>query len=446
MDINELKQIIQNAGVCGAGGAGFPTYAKLDKRVNTIILNCAECEPLLKVHRQLLEKYAYEIVSALVTIAKAVEAKEIILAIKNSYQKTVEAVNACLDGSNLEIPIRIGILPEVYPAGDEVITIYETTKKVVPPGKIPLDIGIAVFNVETIWNVYNATHQIGAVTHKYLTIAGEVNNPVTLKVPIGITVNEVVSAAGGATVEDPVYINGGPMTGRIVLGTEVINKTFNAILVMPKHHFIVQKKMGNVSTGMKRAMSSCCQCRMCTDLCPRYLLGHPIEPHAFMRSATTGVTKDLSPFLDTFFCSQCGLCEMYACDQGLLPRTLIGSCKDGLRNNKVPVPKDVPLAPVNSTREYRMVPMKRLTARLGLTNYNLAAPLMEHTIDTNLVKIALSQHIGAPAIPVVQQNDIVIKGQIIGQAQEGKLSLPCHASIDGMVWDINEKYVTIKKK
>ncbi|MGB5824261.1 MAG: 4Fe-4S dicluster domain-containing protein [Proteocatella sp.] len=444
MEINELKKIIKDCGVAGAGGAGFPTYMKLDRRVDTIILNCAECEPLLKVHRQLLQNYAFEIVKTLKTIAEALDAKEVIIAVKDSYKEAVSETENAIQSLGLEALMRLGILPEVYPAGDEVVTIYETTKKVVPPGSIPLEIGIAVFNVETIFNVSKAIKGGRGVYEKYLTIAGEVKSPTTRCVPIGMSVADAVTLAGGATVEEPVFINGGPMTGRIVGGNDVITKTTNAILVLPKNHTVVNKKTSNISIDMKRAMAACCQCQMCTDLCPRNMLGHPIEPHAFMRSATSGATKDMAPFTGTFFCSQCGLCEMYACDQGLAPKTLIDAYKSGIRKQGIVPPKNVILREVNQIREYRKVPMRRLTARLGLADYNLPALLCEDSFIPKMVKIPMSQHIGAPSVPNVKENDMVQAGQVVGLAKKDSLSIPSHASIDGIVVEVNERYVIIK--
>ena len=283
MVLTELVEIMKKNGVAGAGGAGFPSYAKLDKRADTIILNCAECEPLLKLHRQVLEKYAFEICSTLNEIAEAVEADRIIIAVKAAYKGAVDAVKANLG----QFPkISIGILPEVYPAGDEVVTIYETTGRVVAPGALPITVGVTVFNVETVYNVYKAIHNEEPVVSKYITIAGEVKNPVTLKAPLGITYGELIALAGGTTVSDYALIGGGPMTGRIVTENDVVTKTSNAVLVLPKNSFVIQKKTAKIKIDMHRAMAACCQCRMCTDLCSRHLLGHPIEPHLFMRSAT----------------------------------------------------------------------------------------------------------------------------------------------------------------
>lgn len=444
MDMQEMKQILQNGGIIGAGGAGFPTYGKLDKRVETIILNCAECEPLLKVHRQMLEKYAYEILEALSELAQAVEAKEVIIAVKKVYTKAVLAVEEVLADKQYDIPVRIGFLPEVYPSGDEVITIYETTGKVVPPGKIPLEVGVAVFNVETMYNAYRAIFEQQPVTHKYLTVAGAVKKPKTVKVPIGMRIEEVLKLAGGVTVKDPAYIHGGPMTGNLVNEKECIGKTSNAILVLSERHSLIQKKSSKDSINMKRAMASCCQCRMCTDLCPRNLLGHPIEPHAFMRAATSGVTKDLAPFLNTFYCSQCGLCEAYSCNQNLSPRTLIGNCKNELRSQGVVPTVDSVWKGVSPYREQRKVPMERLLARLGLSKYDIPAPLEEQDVTGTLLKIRLNQHIGAPAVPLVEKGEQVIKNQLIARAAADKLSVSYHAPCQGTVLDVTPNNIMIQ--
>lgn len=442
MVLTELVEIMKNNGVAGAGGAGFPSYAKLDKRADTIILNCAECEPLLKLHRQVLEKYAFEICSTLNEIAEAVEAEHIIIAVKAAYKGAVDAVRANLS----QFPkISIGLLPEIYPAGDEVVTIYETTGRVVAPGALPITVGVTVFNVETVLNVYKAIHNAEPVITKYITIAGEVKNPVTLKAPLGMTYGELIALAGGATVSDYALIGGGPMTGRVVSENDVVTKTSNAVLVLPAQHSLISKKTAKIGIDMKRAMAACCQCRMCTDLCSRNLLGHPIQPHLFMRGATSGATRDVGPFINTMFCSQCGLCELYACGQGLSPRTLIGECKAGLRKAGVKIaPEDIKFDSVNPNREQRLVPVPRLTARLGLTRYNVPAPLKDETIPAKKVKIMLSQSIGVPASCAVSKGDKVTCGQIIGNAAEGKLSMPIHASINGKVVEANERFVLIE--
>ncbi|MBO5110341.1 MAG: SLBB domain-containing protein [Clostridia bacterium] len=442
MELTQLTKIMRDSGVAGAGGAGFPSYAKLDKRADTIILNCAECEPLLKLHRQVLEKFALEILTALELIRETVEAEQVIIAVKSSYKGAIAAVNSHLSKFK---HTKIGILPEIYPAGDEVVTIYETTGRVVAPGALPITVGVTVFNVETALNVYYAVQEQKGVTFKYITIAGEVKNPTTFKAPLGMTYGELIALAGGATVEDPVLIAGGPMTGRVTSAADVVTKTSNAILVLPKNQYVAKKKLTPIKMNMQVAMAACCQCRMCTDLCSRNLLGHPIEPHRFMRALTNGKTDDTPAYMNTFFCSGCGLCEMYSCGQGLSPASLIGKVKGSLRASGVTPPKDAELKPVSENRKYSRVPMARLTARLGLTKYNVPAPLKDELLDAASVKIMLSQSIGAPSVACVKAGDTVVAGQMIGAPAEGKLSTAVHASICGTVSEVTDKYVLIRK-
>lgn len=441
MDIKELSKLIQENGIVGAGGAGFPTYAKLDERAETILMNCAECEPLLKLHRQLLKEHAYEIVKTFSMIADVVNAKEAVIGIKKEYKETIKALEAVIG----EFPkVRIHLLSSVYPMGDEVVLVYEATKKVVRPGGLPIEQGVAVFNVETIYNIYRAVEKNEPVTDKVISVVAEVSNPVTVRVPIGCTVEDVVSLAGNTTVKDPVYFIGGPMMGFIGSGTQPVTKMTNAILVLPKEHVLVVKKNRNTSVEMKRAASVCCQCQMCTDLCPRHNLGHPIEPHMFMRAASNKDFQDVHPFLNTLYCSSCGLCEMFSCPQGLSPRSLMAQYKAGLRKAGIRPEKDVSLENVSDMREYRKAPEGRLEARLGLLKYNVEAPLKDNVVAMDKVKVLLSQHIGAPAKAIVKVGELVKTGQMIAQPGKG-LSVAIHASIDGKVVEVTDSYVVIQK-
>ena len=181
MTAEELSGIIKENGVVGAGGAGFPTYMKIDKRANTILMNCAECEPLLKLHRQLLKEHAQDIVRTFAMIADVVEAEEAIIGIKEEYTATIEALNAYLP----EYPkVRLKLLPGAYPMGDEIVLIYEATGRVISPGGLPIEAGVIVFNVETVYNIYRALEKHLPVVDKVVTVVGEVQNPITVRVPL----------------------------------------------------------------------------------------------------------------------------------------------------------------------------------------------------------------------------------------------------------------------
>ena len=441
MEFNKLSEIMRAAGVVGAGGAGFPSYAKLNMAADTIILNCAECEPLLKLHRQVLARYAKEIMMTLQEIADTLEAESVIIAVKPAYKEAVNAVKAHL---NEYKKVRIGYLPEIYPAGDEVVTIYETTGRVVNPGALPITVGCVVYNVETIYNVYRAWKEGAPVTHKYITVAGEVKTPCTFKAPLGMTYGELIKMAGGTTCPDTVIIAGGPMTGMISSESDIVTKTSNAILVMPKNAYIVQKRVTPVTINTKRAMAACCQCRMCTDLCSRNLLGHPIEPHKVMRAITSGISSDSQTFLNAFSCSSCGLCELYACGQDLNPRTLIGEIKGQLRQNGVMPPRGLVAEPVSSTREYRRVPMSRLIGRLGLAKYDVEAPIIDIDVKTKKAKIKLAQSIGAPSTACVSVGDNVKYMDVVGAFTADKLGTAVHAPFDGKVVEVNQQFVVIE--
>lgn len=447
MEIQELKQILQNVGTVGAGGAGFPTYAKLDERAEVILMNCAECEPLLKLHRQLLEQCAGEILKAFDMIAQTVGAKEAVIGIKREYKATLKAIDRYIDAYP---NMRVQLLDGAYPMGDEVVLIYEATGRVIRPGGLPIEEGVAVFNVETVYNVYRAVERDTPVIDKLVTVVGEVEHPITVRVPLGATIKDVVAYAGKMTTNHPAYLVGGPMMGNLAEDTAVVTKTTNAVIVLDQSHSLVRRKDRNAAIDLKRAASSCCQCETCTNLCPRHALGHPIEPHKFMRSAANQDFQDTNVFLNTMFCSSCGLCENYSCPQGLSPRSLIADYKLGLRRAGVKPPADVKPAPVKESRQYRKVPEERLAARLGLSRYDVEAPLQEDGYwkeqdILHKVKILMSQHIGAPAVPVVEMGAKVKAGDRIAKPGNG-LSVAIHASMDGIVREVTDKYIVITER
>lgn len=440
MELNELKALLREAGVVGAGGAGFPSYAKISDKADTIILNCAECEPLLKVHRQVLEEYTCEILSSLSELVRTAGAKHGIIAIKTHYRSTLAAIQSEIGDYPL---LSIHQLDAVYPAGDEIILIKEVTGKIVDPGKLPISVGVTVCNVESMFNVYRAIHG-KPVTSKYVTIAGEVARPTTLCVPIGTKISELIAAVGGVTVDDPAYICGGPMMGKTITPNEVVTKTTNAIIVLPSDHTVVMNKNLNSAINLRRTMSVCCQCRSCTDLCSRRVLGYPVEPHLVMRVLSNGGKGDIEALEGSLFCSGCGLCETYSCPQGLSPRAMIAELKNAARACGHKPPENIKPDPVKDA-DLKKVSVERLTMRLGLKKYDVPAPISEG-FETKAVKIPTSQHLGAPAVPCVNEGDIVKKGDVIALAADGALSVNIHASIGGKVTGVTPKYVKITAK
>lgn len=443
MDFQELNNIVFNSGIVGAGGAGFPTHAKLNIKADTIILNCAECEPLLRVDRQLLIVYTDEIFEALSLVVEALNIQKCIIAVKSAYINTINAVKEKI-GNYKKLELKI--IPDVYPAGDEVVLIYETTGKVVPEGSIPISVGAVVLNVETALNIYKAWKINRNVTNKYVTITGEVKKKVTVKVAVGTAISELINFAGGTTIDDYEIIMGGPMTGRLVNLNDVVTKTTKAIIILPKDHPVILRRHQNLATNLKRARSVCSQCQMCSDLCPRALIGHSIKPNRVMNALSNNLVQDINSFTMAMYCSQCGLCEVYSCHQGLSPKTLIGELKGKLAKNGIrPVIHES--GPVNPLRSGRQVPMGRLISRLGLIKYNEDAPVDDSIkILPKKAKILLSQGIGAASIPVVCVGKSVKIDDLIADVPEGRLGSKIHASINGIVTEVTDKSISIESR
>ena len=362
------------------------------------------------------------------------------VALKKSYTATANALKPFVEFFE---NIEICLLDDVYPAGDEVILTYEVTGRIVPPGDIPLSVGVMVLNVETVYNLYSAMNG-RPVTRKYVTIAGEVENPVTVRVPIGVTVGEIIKLAGNITTEDPAFIIGGPMMGSLGSKANIVTKTTNAVLVLPSSHSLIRRRQSKTFIDMKRAMAACCQCSYCTSLCSRNLLGHPINPSEFMRVASNSITNDAAPYINAMYCSGCGLCEQYSCGQNQSPRMLLAACKLELRKAGIkPQPQPEPV--VNPDRPLRQVPMSRLTSRIGLKKYNKSAPIIEAVPDFKKVTVLLSQHVGNPSVPIVKKGDEVHEKQLIANAGEG-LSVALHSPVNGGVTAVGKTAIIIEKQ
>lgn len=443
--LQEVKKILKESGIVGAGGAGFPTYAKLSYDVNVVILNGAECEPLFRVDQNLLSEKTYEVLKGLDNIVEAVGAKEGVIAFKEHYHKANEAVDEMI----YQFPrLRKKLLEDMYPIGDEVVLVYEITGLVVPQGGIPIDVGAMVTNVETALNVYKAIEKGKKVTHKYVTVGGAVKNPKTLKAPIGISFKELLKEVGGLTVEEYKLLVGGPMTGRIGNLNETVTKTTKGIFILPLDNPIVELKEYKVKIALKRAMGVCSQCRMCTDLCPRNLLGHSIEPHKIMNSLVFGLDNKSDIFVNALACCECNLCSAYSCHQGLNPKAIIADLKGRLRSKGIKLTqqvKDDVHNKVKEEREFKKVPVGRVIGGLKLTQYNVDAPICKINNNPSVLRISTRQSIGVSVTTIVRKGDSVVNGQAIGIINEKDLGVFLHSPIKGIIEEVNKEFITIRR-
>ncbi len=303
------------------------------------------------------------------------------------------------------------------------------TGRVIPPGGLPKDVDTVVANVETLMNIGLDR----PVTHKYLTVAGAVANPVTVRVPIGISIGEVLAAAGGRTVPDFGILLGGVMMARPAASLDVpVTKTTGGIVVLPASHALIRRHNAPWAQVQRIGRAACDQCRFCTEFCPRFLLGHPIEPHRAMQSLgfTSGADSMVA---GTLYCCECNLCTLFSCPEDLDPKNVCVQSKPVARERGLTFKGSQESVQPHPMAEFRRVPMRRLIAKLGLGEFNNVGPLVEYDFAPRRVNIPLKQHAGAPAVPVVKCGDRVREGDLLAVPEPGKLGARIHASIDGVV-------------
>lgn len=446
----DLIEKVKAAGIVGAGGAGFPTHIKLSAKASCFIINAAECEPLIETDKYLCRTFPGELVEAIGAVAAHLGAKRAVIALKGKYKGEIAALKAAVTKAGADI--EMFEMPAFYPAGDEQTMVHMVTGKSVPERGLPLDVGVVVDNVGTMLNLYHALHG-EAVTDKYLSIVGGVKEPLMLKVPIGTAVTECIAAAQ-VQVQDYGVILGGPMMGKILadsqsIASAVVTKTTGNIIILPKDHYLFYRGLLPMEVMKKQAKAACIQCKMCTDLCPRFLIGHDVRPNLVMRNLwreheITDTGEYIRAFGTAANCCDCGVCEMFACPMGLSPRKVNSYLKGQLKEKGIQVPKNT--APqAHGDIDMHRIPTGRLVARLGLFAFDglHAKELVE--LQPGTVYIPFNQHIGKPAAPVVCAGQRVEKGGLLAKAAEG-VSANIHASINGVLTSVDPSGARISKE
>jgi Na+-translocating ferredoxin:NAD+ oxidoreductase RnfC subunit len=426
--MQELKNLMQNFGIVGAGGAGFPSYAKLAEGANLLLINGAECEPLLYTDYVILKNELGMVLTGISEVLSHTGISTALVAIKDHTAKRL----GWEDGEALGNKIFVRILPDVYPMGDEISLIYEASGRLIKPGKLPITEGVIVYNVETMYNLGRAVRFSEPVTKKWLTVGGDIKNPTVIKVPIGAKVSDIFKILNIEIKEGYTVLDGGPSMGKVINPrTYSVTKTTKGLLILPDYTQAVLSKKMNEKMAIARAETACCQCTRCTDMCPRHLLGYPLEPHKMVRTAM-GVAEAMPDMvISATLCCGCGVCESLACNQGISPKAVIDNYKRVLSKNRLRFDKNGEYE-IRSERDYRMIPYKKWMSALGVSNYDKDTDYYGEINDFDRVELTLSRHIGVPSIPAVNDGDIVRAGDLIASAADG-LSLPQHASISGKV-------------
>jgi Na+-translocating ferredoxin:NAD+ oxidoreductase RnfC subunit len=194
----------------------------------------------------------------------------------------------------------------------------------------------------------------------------------------------------------------------------------------------------------KIGKSACDQCRFCTELCPRYILGYHVEPHQVMR--TLAFTETGAEYFNQFadLCCSCGLCTLYACPEMLYPKEACDASKAVMRESGVKMEQTAESVQVHPMREGRHTPISALVRRLDVEQYDVHTPVIDTPVTPKTLFIPLKQHAGAPAEPVVKPGDNVDAAQLIARIPDGqKISANIHAPLAGTVAEVSDNRIVI---
>ena len=214
--------------------------------------------------------------------------------------------------------------------------------------------------------------------------------------------------------------------------------------MFPVDHPLIDKYRRTEHHTVRIGRSACDQCSFCTDLCPRWLIGHPIEPHRAMRAL--GFHEQRAQLIvGTTYCCECNLCSLVACPEDLDPR---GACirdKSTVREEGLQHPLHQRDVTPHAMYSHRRTPIKRLIAKLGLQHFSNEGPLNPRGLEPSRVTIPLRQHVGAPCEAAVSEGQTVSEGDVIGRVPAKQLGAPVHASIAGRVASVTPEALVIER-
>ena len=360
-------------------------------RADTLLLNAAECEPLLHKDKELLREFADLVVEGMAIGMRAVGARRGIIGIKEKYGDEIDRLRTKLP-RNMEVrPLR-----NAYPAGDEFILVYDVLRRVIPPGGIPPAVGAVVVNVETAMNMARSADR--PVVEKYLTVAGAVAEPVTLCVPLGATLAQCVAAAGGPTIADANYLVGGVMMGYLEENHDaLVDKTTGGVIVLPNDHTVVRSPAARLAADRPDRPQRLRPVQFLHRTVPSLVVG------ASHRTASRHAKPRVQPDRRSKRRRRTVLLRVQFVQPVFLSRGQVDPKNVCVHNKRRLAAERRRWAdpPLNSKRPElhaanRKAPMSRLITKLGLRHFRNVGPLCRTPLAVDRVGIKLKQHIGAP--------------------------------------------------
>jgi electron transport complex protein RnfC len=297
----ELLERIQQAGIVGIGGAGFPTHIKLsppaDTKIEVLILNGAECEPYLTTDHRLMLEHPHQILEGAKILLTILGVEECRIGIETNKADAIETMKkAAVDAFSNGFRVSIDPLEVKYPQGSEKQLIESITGRRVPGFGLPFDVGVVVQNVGTAYSVYEAVALGKPLYEKVMTVSGRgIQRPANLRVRVGTLLRDIVSFLGGTRPELSKVVMGGPMTGFAIPSLDVpVTKTTGGVLFLAEDEIDLAPH------------SQCIRCGWCVDVCPMGLSPNDIGIHV-----EAGRPEDTAQF-GVFECFECGCCA-YVC-------------------------------------------------------------------------------------------------------------------------------------
>ncbi len=318
----EIIDVVRKAGISGLGGATFPTYAKLQSAIGKAelaIVNCAECEPYITANHRLLLERSETVILGLEIVMHALGIDQGIIAIEDNKPDAIARLQTAVEKSPaLRARIRVCVLKTKYPQGDERQLIYALTRKEIPAGKLPADVGCIILNAETTSAISRAFYRGLPLVSRIVTVSGDcIKNPGNVRAPLGASCKELIEVCGGLVKPVKKLVSGGPMMGQAQWDPEMpISKGTSAILAFSEEY-----------DRRNTIHSACIHCGSCVAHCPMHLMPNYLAEYAQARR------YDDAARMDVMSCVECGTCS-YNCPAGVEIVQYIRVAKGALRMKK----------------------------------------------------------------------------------------------------------------
>lgn len=314
----EIISIVRNAGISGLGGATFPTYAKIQSAIgkaDTVIINCAECEPYITANHRLLLERSEAVIGGLEILMHALNAKEGILAVEDNKPDAIALLQKAVEGKE---KIRVCVMKTKYPQGDERQIVYALFHREIPAGKLPADEGCMIVNAETSAAISRAFYRGLPLVSRIVTVTGDcVKEPKNVRSPLGASYRELIDFCGGCVKEPKKLISGGPMMGQAQWDMDApVTKGTSALLVFSEEY-----------DKINEYQSACIHCGRCVEHCPMHLMPNYLTQYAQARK------YDEAAKFNVMSCVECGTCS-YNCPAGVPIVQYIRVAKGALRATK----------------------------------------------------------------------------------------------------------------